>query len=135
MSFSKPIGELECRKVLEECWKRELNSTDCFPKEISHWISYQAVMAGVAESYISWPILVCAAYCSRHAQVVIEAPIKKNHTDPLPTLRKKPVVMHKQPLVLYAMVVGRSGKRKFYYLCLSSLIIQHMKLRLFSKLF
>lgn len=83
---------------------------DCFPKEVSHWISYKSVMAGVADTYISWPILVCTAYCSRHASVVIEAPASNKNVEPLPVVERKPVILHKQPLLLYAMVVGRSGK-------------------------
>lgn len=69
-------------------------------------------MAGVADSYIAWPILVCTAYCSRHARVMIEAPTNKN-LQPLPAVERKPVILHKQPLLLYAMVVGRSGKYSF----------------------
>ena len=98
------------KKVLQECWKQKLDMENCFPNEIAQWIEYNSVLAGgVPETYISWPLLVCAAYCSRHARVEIYAPRKSgNDTDPIPN-RKKNVVMYKQPLILYALVVGRSG--------------------------
>ena len=108
--MSKFVGEAECRKVLEKCWKQTFDAKECFPGEIYKWIRYESMLAGVPESYISWPILVCTAYCSRHATVEIEAPMKsESGSNPIPN-RKKRVIMHTQPLILYALVVGRSGK-------------------------
>jgi len=42
---------------------------------------------------------------------MIEAPTNQN-LQPLPAVERKPVILHKQPLLLYAMVVGRSGSNK-----------------------
>ena len=113
--MNKFVGEAECRKVLDKCWKQSFDAKSCFPADIYKWIRYQSMLAGVPESYITWPLLVCTAYCSRHATVEIEAPMKSDsHSDnnPIPN-RKKKVIMHTQPLILYALVVGRSGKELF----------------------
>ena len=113
MSFSKLVGELECQKVLEECWKISLNVEDAFPEEISKWIKYQSVLSGVPTTYIAWPVIVCSGYCSQHAWVQIEAPPRAS-AGPLPTRTKK-VIIHEEPLVIYALVVGRSGKKSLLF--------------------
>ena len=37
MSLSKLVGEVECKKVLQECWKQKLDMENCFPNEIAQW--------------------------------------------------------------------------------------------------
>ena len=108
MSFSKLVGEVECQNVLKECWKVDINIEECFPDKIARWIKYESILTGVPATYIAWPVLVCSAYCSQHAMVQIDAP-NKTSAGPLPT-RKKNVTLHKEPLIIYALVVGRSGK-------------------------
>ena len=68
-------------------------TTDWFPSSIYEWIKHQATILGVPESYISIPLLVSVAYCSQHTTV--------NVAD-----------MHVEPLILYALVCGRSGTNK-----------------------
>jgi hypothetical protein len=66
------------------------NVEECFPEDIKNWIVYNATLIGVPVTYIDWPLLVATSYCAQHSTV--------NAND-----------FHYEPVLLYGLVVGRSG--------------------------
>ena len=96
--FKPAFTEGEYKKILKEAWSNNLIIEDAFPSEIATWINQKAALGGVPASYIAWPLLVTAAHCSQHSFVEI------------------PNILMKEPLLLYGLVVGRSGKNLLYKL-------------------
>ena len=105
---TKIVAESELGSVLRDCWEIELDVLKCFPPEVAHWIEYHAVLSGVPNTYIAWPLIVTTSYCTQHAIVEIKAPRKASAT-PIENKTRNDVVLHREPLVIYALVVGRSG--------------------------
>ena len=93
MSKYQPIDETEYKECIKSAWKVELSTTDWFPSKITDWVNHHATILGVPDSYISVPLLVSVAYCSQHTTV--------NVGD-----------LHVEPVILYALVCGRSGTNK-----------------------
>ena len=96
MSFGKQqVDDIECRNLLKKIWQVKFDVAECFPKEIKEWIDLNSTLLGVAPSYVAWPLLVVTAYCAQHSIAVANS-------------------YHCEPILLYGLVVGRSGKfRKF----------------------
>jgi hypothetical protein len=90
MSSKIVIEDGEYKKTLQNLWDIEFKTKDMFPMEIAKWIECQAILLGVAPSYIGMPLLVGGAYASQHTLVNAGG-------------------LHKEPLILYALVAGRSG--------------------------
>ena len=90
MSVKQQIEDNEYRKLLKHVWNVKFDASECFPEEIKNWIVYNSTLIGVPATYIAWPLLVATSYCAQHSTV--------NATD-----------FHKEPILLYGLVVGRSG--------------------------
>uniref|UniRef100_A0A7M5XL40 DUF3987 domain-containing protein n=1 Tax=Clytia hemisphaerica TaxID=252671 RepID=A0A7M5XL40_9CNID len=87
------VDDAEYKNALHSCWSIETDFAKWFPDEIAEWIQYQSTILGVAQPYLSIPLLVAVSYCSHQCSVTAGA----NHTE---------------PLILYGLVVGRSGTNK-----------------------
>ena len=61
--------------------------------DIASWITHHSTLLGVPDTYISSPLLIAAAYCAQHSTVSYED-------------------LHVEPVILYGLVVGRSGTNK-----------------------
>ena len=92
MSRYQAIDENDYKESIREAWKIEIKIKDWFPEPIFKWISHNATILGVPDTYIAIPFLVAVAYCSQHTTVTVD--------------------FHTEPLILYALVGGRSGTNK-----------------------
>ena len=84
----------EYRRIIEECTQIAVETNNWFPTPIANWIKYNATILGVSDVYLSYPILSAITYCAQHATVELEDG------------------MHKEPVLLYGLVGGRSGTNK-----------------------
>ena len=85
------IDEAEYRSILKNAWKVDFEVNKALPNETSAWVKYHSTVLGVPETYIVWPLLAAASYCAQHSFV--------NVND-----------LHQEPILLYTLVAGRSGK-------------------------
>ena len=85
------VEDSEYRTFLKSAWKVPFDIEKSLPKEMAEWVTYHSTIMGVPKSYIAWPLLVAAGYCAQHTFVEVKG-------------------IHREPVLLYALVVGRSGK-------------------------
>ena len=72
--------------------KIEIKIKDWFPEPIIKWISHNATILSVPDTYIVIPYTIAFTYCSQHTTVTMD--------------------FQTEPLILYALVWGRSGTSK-----------------------
>lgn len=87
----KQIDEVEHRRLLNSVWKNKFDLSECFPVQIKDWIVLNSTLLGVPTTYLAWPLLVASSYCAQHSIVSAND-------------------FHIEPILLYGLVVGRSGK-------------------------
>ena len=90
------IDENEYKTTLKKMWDLEFVVDKLFPPAIAKWVRFQSTMLGVAPSYIGLPLLVGGAYLSQHTIVSAGNGI------------------HKEPIILYSLVAGRSGNANYH---------------------
>jgi len=93
MSKYQPIEDLIYKEAIKNVWNFKTDTKEWFPKQIADWVIHHSTVLRVPETYISIPLLVCIAYCSQHCTVTAGD-------------------FHNEPLILYALVCGRSGTNK-----------------------
>eukprot|EP00111_Clytia_hemisphaerica_P007161 TCONS_00020809-protein len=93
MSKYPPIDSSSYQKAVKAAWGVPFDIKQCFPEEISNWITYKATILGVPKSYLAIPLIIGTAYCAQHATISYED-------------------LHCEPVILYGLVVGRSGTNK-----------------------
>ena len=84
----------EYKSIVEQLMKIDVVTEDWFPPSVTQWIQYNSTLLGVPETYISYPLVSAVTYCSQHATVSLEDGT------------------HDEPVLLYALVGGRSGTNK-----------------------
>ena len=93
MSSNKMVlDESIYNRCVRDLWSAGYDVKNFFPEPISDWINFKATILGVSPSYIAWPLLVSTAYCCQHSYVSAGNGI------------------HVEPILLYGLVAGRSGK-------------------------
>jgi len=85
------IEEPDYRLFLNNAWKVKYEIEKTLPKDIVDWVKYLSTVLGVPYTYIIWPLLVATSYSAQHSFVCAED-------------------IHREPILLYALVAGRSGK-------------------------
>ena len=88
--------------VLEDI-NTSLDIDDWFPDEVSEEIRFHSTRFGVPSTFLSMPFLVISSYLSQHTNSVYLC--RDIETG-------KEIELHKEPTILYSMVVGESGSNK-----------------------
>ena len=83
------------KSCIRELWAVNYDVGIFFPEPIADWVRYKATILGVPHSYVAWPLMISTAYTSQHSFVTAGKGI------------------HVEPIILYGLVGGRSGKNKF----------------------
>ena len=84
----------EYKQIVEKVSKIKVDNDEWFPPPVAEWIHYNATLLGVPDTYISYPLVSAVCYCAQHAIIELEDG------------------MHKEPVLIYGLVGGRSGTNK-----------------------